>query len=332
MSILAVYPVDELSKLRPDWSLLHGAGFLPIPDGEGEAAHFHDYSEYLFVLEGAVEFNLEGDRATVEPGEVILVQAGRIHAVERAVGNTVLLSVRDEAQAPFRPGNLDPAANPFDRRIPPKVPLANPGRRGTVLGVDPGKTFVPGAFARSAGDIGLEADPASMGRSFARAVREECDVLGKAVAFISCGVAPPVPDLRAEDAFARVCRILPRCLAVEMDPAAEGAPTLVEELQARWLPMLRTRHIKPALRIRQAPWRPAQMAAVAGLLADLPPAEWGVVLDWDSSVVRTEGFRARAMIAAMAPWLESVVCDADAVDQTAHYLAGLGCQAWVLAR
>jgi quercetin dioxygenase-like cupin family protein len=65
-----------------------------FPPGAAVPRHTHPGEELVFVLEGTLEFQLEGQSpVTLKPGEVLFVPAGTIHTAKNVnSGNSVVLS------------------------------------------------------------------------------------------------------------------------------------------------------------------------------------------------------------------------------------------------
>lgn len=55
-----------------------------IPKGSGPPPHKHDWAEAYYVISGAVEFEIAGERALVEAGDFAYTPAGTIHAFHGA--------------------------------------------------------------------------------------------------------------------------------------------------------------------------------------------------------------------------------------------------------
>jgi mannose-6-phosphate isomerase-like protein (cupin superfamily) len=54
-----------------------------VPAGRGTQRHYHKIAEeFYFILEGAGEIELDGERRTVRPGDAILIRPGTWHTIE----------------------------------------------------------------------------------------------------------------------------------------------------------------------------------------------------------------------------------------------------------
>jgi len=76
-------PGREVVQVRADFAT-----------GAAVPKHTHPGEEIIYVLEGTVEFQLEGQPpVTVKPGEVLFVPAGTVHTAKNVnSGNSVVLS------------------------------------------------------------------------------------------------------------------------------------------------------------------------------------------------------------------------------------------------
>jgi quercetin dioxygenase-like cupin family protein len=76
-------PGREVVQMRGDF-----------PSGVATPKHTHPGEEIVYVLEGAFEFQLEGQApVTLKPGEVLFVPAGTVHQAKNVGGgNSVALS------------------------------------------------------------------------------------------------------------------------------------------------------------------------------------------------------------------------------------------------
>lgn len=62
------------------WSLMENV----IPRDAGPPPHFHAWDEAYYVVSGAVEFEIEGERTTVAAGEFAYVPGGTVHGFRGA--------------------------------------------------------------------------------------------------------------------------------------------------------------------------------------------------------------------------------------------------------
>jgi len=53
-----------------------------LPFGAGPPAHRHDWDEAYFVISGAVEFEIEGEKIPAEAGTFVYAPAGTLHAFQ----------------------------------------------------------------------------------------------------------------------------------------------------------------------------------------------------------------------------------------------------------
>src|SRR5215470_11795901 len=65
----------------------HGAWSLmeeEIGFGQGPAAHRHDWDEAYYVVEGALDFQIDGKRVHVQPGDFAYLPRNTVHAFKGA--------------------------------------------------------------------------------------------------------------------------------------------------------------------------------------------------------------------------------------------------------
>lgn len=55
------------------WSDTPGAHYEP---------HSHDHDEVIGVIEGRIDFGIEGKRYTLEPGKILFLPAGTVHTAD----------------------------------------------------------------------------------------------------------------------------------------------------------------------------------------------------------------------------------------------------------
>jgi quercetin dioxygenase-like cupin family protein len=100
--------------------------FLRMEPGEVSARHSHDLADEIFlVLEGQCEFEIEGDRAVLGPGQLCVARVNQLHQV-RTVGDepmTMFLTVTP---------HLEPTHTFWDdqgRKLPPVYAQATRAER-----------------------------------------------------------------------------------------------------------------------------------------------------------------------------------------------------------
>lgn len=78
----------DRERITRDW---HSRGFScdlwVDPPGQAWLDYVHPVDELVVVLEGTVEFEVDGERRRLVPGEELLIPAGAVHSV-RNLGTT----------------------------------------------------------------------------------------------------------------------------------------------------------------------------------------------------------------------------------------------------
>jgi quercetin dioxygenase-like cupin family protein len=72
---------------------------ITLQEGEeraGPPPHSHDWDESFYVLRGAVEINSEGNLTTLNPGSLVHVPRGTVHAYRFGPGGGAMLEVSGE--------------------------------------------------------------------------------------------------------------------------------------------------------------------------------------------------------------------------------------------
>jgi mannose-6-phosphate isomerase-like protein (cupin superfamily) len=64
---------------RPAWSNVTSTGTFHISPGQSFDRHFHDCDEYWFIFEGRAVIEIDDERYTVEPGDIVCTEIGREH-------------------------------------------------------------------------------------------------------------------------------------------------------------------------------------------------------------------------------------------------------------
>lgn len=64
---------------RPYWSDVTSTGTFRIQPGQTFDRHFHDCDEYWFIREGRAVIEIDDERYTVEPGDIVCTEIGREH-------------------------------------------------------------------------------------------------------------------------------------------------------------------------------------------------------------------------------------------------------------
>lgn len=85
------FDLDEVAKIDagPDYSSAHGgviegdrtqAGLMCMPAGTEAGLHTHPNEQFIYLIQGSVEFTVEDQTRTVSEGELIFVPAEARHA------------------------------------------------------------------------------------------------------------------------------------------------------------------------------------------------------------------------------------------------------------
>ena len=100
----------DLAKLAtidagPGYSTAHGpvvegeriqVGLIRMPRGTGARPHTHPNEQWIYVLEGALDSEVEGVRTRVGPGSLVYVPANAVHyAVATGDGDALFFTCKD---------------------------------------------------------------------------------------------------------------------------------------------------------------------------------------------------------------------------------------------
>jgi mannose-6-phosphate isomerase-like protein (cupin superfamily) len=64
---------------RPAWSDVTSTGTFHVVAGQTFDRHHHDCDEYWFIFEGRAVIEIDDERYTVEPGDIVCTEIGREH-------------------------------------------------------------------------------------------------------------------------------------------------------------------------------------------------------------------------------------------------------------
>lgn len=71
-------------------------GLMRMPAGTGSEPHSHPNEQWVYVLEGTQEWEIEGKRSKIGPGSAVYVPANAIHyATATEDGDVVFFTVKD---------------------------------------------------------------------------------------------------------------------------------------------------------------------------------------------------------------------------------------------
>lgn len=62
-------------------------------EGTGPGDHFHPWDEAFYILEGSVEFSVEGKATLLEAGSLVVVPGGTVHAFRYGPGGGKMIEV-----------------------------------------------------------------------------------------------------------------------------------------------------------------------------------------------------------------------------------------------
>ena len=89
----------------PEYSTVFGAcvegdrmmiGLMRMPAGTGSEPHSHPNEQWVYLLKGRQEWEIDGNRRSVGPGEAVYVPANAIHhAVATADEDVIFFTVKD---------------------------------------------------------------------------------------------------------------------------------------------------------------------------------------------------------------------------------------------
>jgi mannose-6-phosphate isomerase-like protein (cupin superfamily) len=64
---------------RPAWSDVTSTGMFRIEPGQTFDRHYHDCDEYWLVFEGRAVIEIDDERYSIEPGDIVCTEVGREH-------------------------------------------------------------------------------------------------------------------------------------------------------------------------------------------------------------------------------------------------------------
>ena len=329
---MGIFPLEQFEKMRPAWSVLAEAGLGLHEAGESVERHFHDQAEYLFVLEGKIRWEMGGETVTVEAGEAIVVEAGIEHALTEVLEPCVILWLKDEPQPPFRPSHLHAPEQPHVPQFYPRRALPPPGRRGHVIDLRSDATFVPELLRKAPGDVILATNPGKLAESHAAELSKQAAKHNQAIAAVLLQIGTAEIDTYLMDRIVQknLTLINPHNLVIDAALTSADADSRIGPLREHWLPKMRAANRGLCLRFAMREWTREEMVTIFSHLHKLPPAEWGVVLDWNEEAMRRAPFLLRAAVTAMLPWMRLIICNGKAIEQVAHTVEALGYQGWIV--
>jgi mannose-6-phosphate isomerase-like protein (cupin superfamily) len=91
---------------RPEWCNITSAGTFRVSRDGAFDNHYHDYDEYWFIYQGRALVRSEGVDYLVEPGDIVLTQAGEDHDFVEVYEDIEGFWLEDAAPAGGRIGHL----------------------------------------------------------------------------------------------------------------------------------------------------------------------------------------------------------------------------------
>lgn len=328
---MAVFPIEQLSRMRPDWAEVHGAEFLMLGAGEARSVERFDSTHYLIVLEGRTRLTVGGETVDAEAGEMTYLRAGDPVTVGPALENAVLLRLWQRAMPPFRrepiaAGAVEPIL------LGPEAPPRAPGRRGILIRMEVDATFSPREMLSTPGhDVLLQTNPGALSQAQAREYRNTCRTNRIATLSLRMDVTDKELVTTFQDStLVQIIELLrPVAVGTDADLTTIEGRRRANLLLEHWLPYLRTDGARPCVHFALRPWSDAELVDIFAFLARTPPAQLGIVLHYAPEA--GTNFRERTAIAAMMPWLHAVVFAPTAgVEQVMHYLEAAGFQGWLV--
>lgn len=74
--------VFELFGTATGHSRAHSLAQIVIPPGKASRKHYHpEAEESYYILSGTAQMELDGDRATLNPGDSIVILPGQVHQI-----------------------------------------------------------------------------------------------------------------------------------------------------------------------------------------------------------------------------------------------------------
>lgn len=332
---MGLYPFERFKSMHPNWCLLDEVELVPLDAGEGIPPHRSDANQLYLILEGQVETIEGSDRMVAEPGEALLVKAGVVHGLPRAIEPTVLIRISDIPHVPFREQRQDMAMD-CPVLLPPVQPLPSPRRLGVAVDFDESQTFNPRLLAAErGGDLLLGVNPGALARSQIKELRNHCVETSRAL----IGITIPGIEQREIPTFLKdptlggvLFDLHPLSISISADPATPEGRLLGNELVRHWGPRLHVEGIKPCLLVEQREWSDEELRDIFGWLMTIPPAKLGIHLRWVPERFKGD-FRSRRALEALLPWVVAVkFVGRDGHSQVDHYLQGLGFQGWVVQK
>jgi quercetin dioxygenase-like cupin family protein len=106
-----VFDLGTVQKIMggPAYSTAHGpcvegdrmiVGLMRMKAGTGAEAHSHPNEQWIYVLEGTFQANIDGKEIDVPPGSVVYIPANTIHAGKATpAGDVVFFTVKDASHS-----------------------------------------------------------------------------------------------------------------------------------------------------------------------------------------------------------------------------------------
>lgn len=331
---MMLYPIEQLQRMRPNWAQLDQAALLMIAQDDAGSTERFDATSYLMVLEGKISLECGSERVTAEEGEMTILRAGEACRIAPAGTNVVMLRIIERPLPPFRsaPYNKD-AEGPI--LLPPTGPVASPKRRGVKITFALDATFQPTQLLENAGlDVLLEASPGALSpgqvREFRNITRRNHQAM---VALLVDALDGEIEKWFMDSVQVSNMELMhPQALVVRADLATKEGRATAGLLLKHWTAPLRTDGIRPGIMMPMRNWNEEEIRGIFSWLAHVPPAGLAVLVEWNPQTFNAD-FLARATVEALVPWLHAVeFIGENGAGEVAHYLDGLGSQAWVVTK
>ena len=331
---MMLYPIEQLQRMRPNWAQLDQAALMMVAQDDAGSTERFDATSYLMVLEGKVSLESGSERVIAEEGEMTILRAGEACRIAPSGTNAVLLRLIERPLPPFRSGAFGKdAEGPI--LLPPTGPIPSPKRRGVKMTFALDATFQPTQLLENAGmDVLLEASPGALSPAQVREFRTITRRNHQAMV----GLLVDVIDGEIEKWFGDATQVSnmelmhPQALAVRADLATKEGRAVGDLVLKHWSAPLRTDGIRPGIMMPMRNWNEEEIRGIFSWLAKVPPAALAVLVEWDPQRFNAD-FLARATVEALVPWLHAVeFIGENGAGEVAHYLDGLGSQAWVVSR
>lgn len=331
---MALFPIGQLNKMRPNWAQLDAAELLMIAEGDSIATIRRDATQYLILIEGRTAITAGSITQDAEAGELLIVRAGDSCSIGPAAENTVVLRLGELSHPPFRdaPFRHD---EPGPVSLAPLSPMVMPDRRAFELKMELDATFSPHALSEFRGqDVLLRANPGALSPAQAREYRSVSRAHHQATLALSLDLEDnEIEPFFIDTAMSGNLELLrPQALSITADLTTETGRRRLGLAWRSWHPFLRSDGYRLVAEMPLRLWSDDELRQFFLKLKKYSPSQVGIMLQWSPEYFRD--FRARKMVEALIPWLHAIVFDPATLDmpELAHYMQGAGYQGWLVSR